>query len=90
MREHNNETYLDVNEVLERYGWSQGVLYYFRKQGDLNGYKFTLDKKTYWKVSELDAVKNRPPEITKPGPKPDALASLVTSRATGKTIMVGR
>ncbi len=69
MREFNSETFLNIDEIKERYGWAAGTIYYFRSDGLLESYKFSGDKKSYWKLSELEAIKNRPPEIRKRGPK---------------------
>ena len=72
MRETGGENYLDLTEVTEKYGWGSSTLYLFRGQELLKTYKFVGDKKSYWKVSELEAVKNRPPEESKRGPKDHA------------------
>jgi hypothetical protein len=68
-----NDEYLDAGEVTARYKLAQGTLYYFRELGVLKCFKFLGDKKTYWKVSELEALKNRPPEEIKRGPKGSGL-----------------
>jgi hypothetical protein len=74
-KEIENEKYLTLQEASENYHWPSGTLYYFRSLGLLESYKFIGDKKTFWKVSELEAVKNRPPEVTKRGPKQNSTAA---------------
>lgn len=72
-----NQEYFTLEEASQLYGWQSSTLYYFRSLEVLNTYRFLGDKKSYWKKSELDAAKNRPPEVTKRGPKSGAM--LVTS-----------
>ncbi len=69
MRDAEGETYLDLEEVIKKYTWGSSTLYLFRSQGLLESYKFRGDKKSYWKLSELEAVYHRPPEVSKRGPK---------------------
>lgn len=72
LRESEGETYLKLSDVKDRYGWGSSTLYLFRSQGLVESYKFVGDKRSYWKLSELEAVKNRPPEATRRGPKPES------------------
>jgi hypothetical protein len=62
--------YIIGDEVVRRYGWRSATLYYFRAQNLLNSYRFIGDKKSYWSVPELEAIRNRPPEVSRRGPKP--------------------
>jgi hypothetical protein len=71
-KEVESEVFLTVEEAAEAYPWPMATLYYFRTLGLLDSYKFVGDRRTYWKVSELEAVKNRPAEATKRGPKKES------------------
>ena len=88
LRQIGGETYLDLVEVTEKYSWVSSTLYHFRSLDLLETYRFVGDRKSYWKASELEAIKNRPPEVTKRGPKsnggqtrnqPPSLTTSVTS-----------
>jgi hypothetical protein len=68
-----NEEYLSLEEATARFEWKSSTLYYFRSLGLLNSYKFLADKRVFWRVSDLEAIKNRPPEVSKPGPKGSGL-----------------
>lgn len=83
MREVEGETYLLLSEIKDSYKWGSSTLYLFRSMGLVETYKFVGDKRSYWKVSELEAVKNRPPEVTKRGPKSHALSKPI-QRRTGR------
>jgi predicted DNA-binding transcriptional regulator AlpA len=89
MREIDGLVYLNTKEVAKEYGWAKGTLYYFRELGLLDSYKFIGEKSVYWRKSDLDAIKTRPPEVTKRGPKPLALATAKSDRAKGRTVIVG-
>lgn len=88
MKDSEGQNYLSTDEVEKKYGWAKGTLYYFRKLGYLNSYKFVLDKRVYWRQSDLEAIKSRPPEATKRGPKPPALITAKSGRARGRTVVV--
>jgi hypothetical protein len=89
LKDFEGQKFLTTEEVEEKYEWAKGTLYYFRKQGLLNSFKFVLDKRVYWRVSDLDAIKNRPPEETKRGPKPLDLITAKSGRSRGRTVEVG-
>jgi hypothetical protein len=89
LKESEGQKFLTTEEVGKEYGWAKGTLYYFRDKGYLNSYKFILDKRIYWRQSDLEAIKNRPPEEKKRGPKPPALITAKSGRARGRTVGVG-
>jgi len=49
--------YLTSAQAMEQYGMSKFTLYRRRTEGRLTAYKFRDDIKTYWKVAELDKLK---------------------------------
>jgi hypothetical protein len=91
LREFGGDKYLTTKEVAEisEYGFGKPTLYYFRKLNYLDSFKFAGDKEVYWKVKDLEAIKNRPPEATKRGPKPHALTTAKPDRARGRTVAIG-
>ena len=68
MREVEGEIYLTPDEVKERYGIARSTLYLLREQGLLKTYSFVADRKSYWRASEIEALKNIPPK-ERPNPK---------------------
>jgi hypothetical protein len=89
VRDAEGETYLDLEEVTKKYKWGSSTLYLFRSQGLLESYKFRGDKKSYWKLTELEAVYHRPPEVTKRGPKSHALRQPISKRIRRARQVVG-
>ncbi len=89
MRDAEGETYLDLEEVTTKYKWGSSTLYLFRSQGLLESYKFRVDKKSYWKLTELEAVFHRPPEVSKRGPKNRALAIPIKRKGHRARQLVG-
>lgn len=89
MRDAEGETYLDLEEVTAKYKWGSSTLYLFRSQGLLESYKFRGDKKSYWKLSELEAVYHRPPEVTRRGPKDRALTTPLRRKGHRARKLVG-
>lgn len=88
MKESEGHQYLTTKEVETNYRWAKGTLYFFRKEGLLNSYKFLREKEVYWRISDLEAIKNRPPEESKRGPKPEDLAAAKQDRSPGRTVVV--
>ncbi len=64
-KEVEGEVYLTTEEVKQHseFGWVRDTLYKAVKRGQLNGHRFFGDKRTYWRVSELQALKNKPEKI---------------------------
>jgi hypothetical protein len=89
VREIEGQIYLSTKQVETEYGWAKGTLYYFRELGLLDSYKFIGDRSVYWRKSDLESIKNRPPEVTRRGPKTHALTIPKFGRAQGQTVTVG-
>jgi hypothetical protein len=89
VRDAEGETYLDLEEVTRKYKWGSSTLYLFRSQGLLESYKFRGDKKSYWKLSELEAVFHRPPEVSRRGPKENAPQTPINRKGHGARQLVG-
>lgn len=84
MRVVEDEEYLNIQEVEHQYGWKYQTLRYFTNLGLMEPHYFLGDKRSYWKRSDLEGVKNRPREATKRGPKSHALNEPVFVKGTGR------
>jgi excisionase family DNA binding protein len=62
--EMNNETYYSVNEACEYLGIARDTLYRRIKEGRLQKYTYGLKNRVYFRLADLDALKELHPAET--------------------------
>jgi hypothetical protein len=74
-REVDGITYLETNEVKEKFGWSRDALYRLKRIGRASPRRFFGNKKSYWNAQELEIIANTAfePEDLRPKRDPSSL-----------------
>ena len=78
-----NEEMITLAEAEKRYGVSRDGIYYHVRKGNLTTYKKMGDRKSYLKVSDLDALAGFRPSTRTGVAKPATLEVFLDEVATG-------